>query len=304
MDEKKYIFLILFLLSTKASFSQKTDSTYISPYPHKMWATTHVSTGMLQLQHNKKTLVPNFPINAGVGLGIRNTVINFLLGRNISPLKSSEYGKTKAIDLQIHSYGRRYLIDLYYQKYKGFYTEDNKLVDLYPRLSAQQIGAEGTYIFNGNKFSAKAAFEQSEKQILSVGSFLLGTGIYWHRIIPDENQNIASKDPFNNLQIGIHAGYAYSWVLDDHWLISSMTTAGANLGNHTEVLKDGHLKIYPTVLARASSTYNKKDWSISYSMLINNKIVYPSSDKSFSLTALNMRISYVKQLDSFFNNRK
>lgn len=300
----KAIIFILFFLSISIVRAQKADSAYVTAYHKKMWVTGYVSTSTLQLNSDNTAFVPNSPINAGVGLGIRNTMINFLLGHSIIPLKGSDYGKTKSTDLQIHNYGRHYVIDLYYQKYKGFYTEDKKIINLFPDLSVQQIGAEGTYIFNGNKFSAKAAFEQSEKQKASVGSFLLGGGAYWHRVVQILDNEINDRKPFNNLQLGVNGGYAYSWVVDKHWLLTGMATIGANFGNEMTALKDGKIKIYPTALARAASTYHRDDWSLSFSMLINNKVVYPKAGSTFDITALSMQLSYVKQIDGIFKKMK
>ncbi|WP_084163780.1 DUF4421 family protein [Olivibacter sitiensis] len=299
----RFFIITILILSTASAFAQQADSAYIGSYPQKLWMTGYASTNTLQLENNNTTFSPNYPINAGIGLGIRNTMVNFLLGHSIVPLKGNKYGKTKAIDLQVHSYGRHYLIDLYYQKYRGFFHEDENVLRLYPGLSVRQVGAEGTYIFNGNKYSAKAAFEQSEKQNLSAGSFLLGGGAYWHRLVPDAEQELFHGEPFNNMQLGVNAGYAYSWVVDRQWLVTGMATTGANFGNETERLKKGRFKLYPTVMARASSVYHKDDWSVAFSMLINNKTTYAPTGDSFNLMALNMQLSYVRQLNHIFKKK-
>lgn len=302
---KTYLFIVItLLLSTSVASAQQADSTFIGFYPQKMWVTGYVSTSNLQVTNGSKTYIPNYPINAGVGIGIRNTVVNVILGTSIAPLKGKDYGKTKAVDLQVHNYGRHFLMDVFYQRYRGFYTEDRSDISLYPDLSVQQIGAEGTYLFNGNRFSAKAAFEQSEMQLLSAGSILVGAGAYWHRITPDSKQQPVYNQTFDNMQFGVNGGYAYSWVVDSHWLITGMATIGANFGNEIESLKDGKLKIYPTAIARAASTYRKEDWSVSFSMLINNKVTYPSIGNSFNITSVGMQISYVKQLNKIFRKKQ
>ncbi len=56
---------------------------------------------------------------------------------------------TRSIDFQAHKYGKRILIDAYYQDYTGFYIDKrNGNYDLYPTLSIQQVGVESTYIFS------------------------------------------------------------------------------------------------------------------------------------------------------------
>ena len=52
----------------------------------------------------------------------------------------------------------------------------------------------------------RAAFEQSEKEIKSAGSMLLGSGIYYHRIIPDSSQKETIPNAFENYQMGVNIG--------------------------------------------------------------------------------------------------
>jgi hypothetical protein len=306
MNKRWFVLMnFLLILASEKTAAQKIDSTYIKSYPQKMWITGYVSTNSFLLGYENNNFTPNYPINAGVGIGIRNTMVNLSVGHSILPLKGSKYGKTKSLDFQLHNYGRYLLVDAYYQKYKGFYTENNKEIKLFPDLSVQQIGAEATYIFNGDQFSAKAAFEQSEKQMLSAGSFLMGGGAYWHRIITGPEIMTKNNDlAFENLQLGVNIGYAYSWRIDNNWLVTGMASVGSNFGNEIEALKNSKIKIYPTALARASSTYQKNDWSVSFSFLINNKLIYSQSGNSFSLTSLNMQLAYVKQLDHIFRKKK
>lgn len=185
-----------------------------------------------------------------------------------------------------------------------FFQENKNELLLYPDLSVQQIGAEGTYIFNSNKFSAKAAFGQKEQQILSAGSYLLGSGIYWHKLRPDASMEPDDSSAFENLQLGLNFGYAYSWVIDERWLVSGMATVGANFGNEQRALKENRIKAYPTAFARFSTVYKKEDWSVSFAMLINHKSVYPAAGGSpFAINAFNMQVTYVKQLQSIFRKR-
>jgi hypothetical protein len=295
--------LIIFLFTTICISAQKVDSVYIQPYKKKMSATGFVSTNTLQLTQGSQTFIPNYPINAGIGLAVKNTVINFAFAQSLSPLKSSKYGKSTITDLQIHRYDRKFLIDFYYQRYKGFYTEQDNLITLYPELTVKQIGADFIYLFNGNKFSAKAAFEQSEKQLQSSGSFLMGAGFDWQKLTPDEKQ-LTNSEATQNLQLGINSGYAYNWVINKQWMMSGIATAGINFGNETNRLKDGKLRIYPTANARASATYLQNNWSASFSMLINNRQIYTQKNNPYDLMSLTFQLSFTQQLDRFFRKNK
>lgn len=80
------------------------------------------------------------------------------------------YGKTKSVDFQIHNYGGKFLIDLFCQKYQGFYNGKDS-VTLYPETSVQMIGGELSYVFNHKRFSTKATFYCRQGVFLSVVFF-------------------------------------------------------------------------------------------------------------------------------------
>ena len=304
MNIKSYLFIFAIILIAYTGYGQaKTDTTYIEKYDKKMSVMAFLSRSSIEIDQNDKSFQPNSPMKIGLGLAIKNTVLNISYGAAITQTSNKDHGKTKALDFQLHQYGRYFVLDLFYQKYKGFYNDDNG-VSLYPNTTVQITGAEGTYIFKGNKLSAKAAFQQSEKQLKSVGSFVLGGGIYNFRIkevndlFPWENNNI------NNLQLGASAGYAYSWVINEHWLLSGIATVGANFGNETHLLEKGNVKIYPAVFTRGSFGYHKNDWAVNFSFLINNKSLYVDEEDSFNISSLNMQISFVQHLDNFFKAKK
>jgi hypothetical protein len=296
-----YIFILIVI--TTNSFGQKIDTAYVATYAQKMMVTAFLSNNTIELLENKKYYKPNNPLNVGVGFLLRNTALNVRFQYGLIPIRSKEFGKTRSIDIQAHRYGRRFLLDLFFQKYKGFY-EEKEAIALHPDISVRQIGAEGTYLFNGKKFSAKAAFEQSEKQLRSVGSFLLGGGIYWYKIAQGKDLSASDNTPIHNLQLGMNAGYAYSWVINDRWLMSGMATGGINFGNNPDLLKEGKIEAYPTAFARGSASYHKSDWAASFLFLINNKSVRSSLGNPLHLTSVNMQVSYVKNFNSFFKKRK
>jgi hypothetical protein len=117
-------------------------------------------------------------LNIGASFAVKNTILYLGYSYGLTPLLDKKKGKTKSLDFQLHQYGRHFLMDLFVQNDKGFYSEDlttNK-IELYTDLSVWQVGTEGTYLFNGNKFSAKP-FTQWQRQLKSVGSFVVGGGV-------------------------------------------------------------------------------------------------------------------------------
>ena len=145
--------LLIFLWgSCLLSYAQERDTTYIQPYSQEIWLRAYTPTKMLILTQGKKAYSPNYPFSLGVGIGLRKILgLNILYAQNLFRLKNKTNLKTRSIDIQAHKYGKGFYID----RGKGNYT-------LFPTLSTQQIGVESTYVWRADKFSARAAFEQSE----------------------------------------------------------------------------------------------------------------------------------------------
>jgi hypothetical protein len=293
--------LMIAILITQNSFGQSAvDTAYIGQYPQKMMVKAFISRSSIEIGHNDKDYSPNNPTRVGVGFSLKNTVVNLSSSFGIFPVEK-DHGETKSTDFQIHNYGRKFLIDLFYQNYRGFYNDEDNIA-LYPETSAQLIGGELTYVFNHNRFSTKAALEQTEKQLQSAGSYLLGGGAY-HYKLRFEDAFGANKSRVNNFQLGVNAGYGYSWVINEHWLLSGMATVGINAGNEVDALEDGKITLYPTAFARGGCNYRKNDWGIGMSFLVNNKLIYYTQD-DFSLTSVNLQITYVKHFDRIFKKKK
>lgn len=282
--------------------AQKTDTLYIKSYPEKLRISGNVSTSFIQLNDNDRSYTPNYPLGLGVGFAVKNTLIGIETGYGIIALKpKNDYGRSRMVDFQIHNYGRRVIIDLYFQHYKGFYSEKKigEIDGIYPDMSVMQIGGEATYLFSGDRFSSKAAFDLNEIQLRSAGSWLLGGGTYYYNI----NRLQDDHERFENIQLGANAGYAYSWVINDRWTLSTMAKAGANFGNTPQGIKKGRVEIYPTAFARFVGNYHKDDWGISMSVMISNKSIYPITKNELTLTSVLMQLTFVKHLDHLFRSK-
>jgi len=292
-------FLFLYPLLAPALYCRAQDTLFVAQYPQKMTASVYVANNSLLLGSDTKDYEPNSPLTVGVGFSIKNTVVSARLGYAVADLQGKEYGRTKVLDFQLHNYGRNFIADVFVQNYKGFYTEKRKTITRYPDISIRQIGAEGTYLFNGKEFSAKAAFQQSEKQLQSAGSFAIGGGVYvYHLHLGDELPSLNEKY-LDNIQVGVNGGYAYSWVVNSNWLLSGMATLGLNVGNDPESLKDVKLKVYPGVFSRIAASYNKLGYSVAFSMLIQNKLLYSGQGDTFTVTSLGMQLAFIKRFDGF-----
>lgn len=303
---KLYFYFSLFFILPYFCQAQ-IDTTYIKPFENKLSLRTYLSTKFILMEKEVdgkvKNFTPNTPMSLGFGVSINNTIINLSYGYGLNFMKDDDKGRTKALDFQIHNYGRKFIIDLFIQKYHGFYTSDDsdKNIKLYPDLNIQQYGAFGQYVFNNKKFSYKAAFNQNERQLKSAGSFLLGGGVYFTKIGSDSSFVHKSKNSLRNFQFGVSGGYAYTWAINQRWFTSGSATMGVNLG--TERINDfgkRKIEVYPTFFPRISVGYNKENWSLGLSY-INNLIFSSFTDNNtgnIGLASGNLQIGYIWRLNS------
>ena len=111
--------LLIFLWgSSPLSYAQEQDTTYIQPYSQEIWLRAYAPTKMLILTQGKKVYSPNYPFSLGLGIGLRKILgLNVLYAQNLFRLKNKTNLKTRSIDIQAHKYGKRILIDAYYQDF-------------------------------------------------------------------------------------------------------------------------------------------------------------------------------------------
>lgn len=291
-----YRFLLVTTGLLRGAAAQKADTAYVAAYPWHRMLTVFVADNSIQVQRGNNRYMPNNRMNVGVGYLVHNTVINLRAGVGLIPLRGKQYGSTQSLDLQAHRYGRKIVLDVFYQRYKGYYEQlKNREIVLHPDVFVKQVGMEAAYLFNSKKFSAKAAFEQSEVQKRSAGSWVMGGGIYYYRIGDDKNVlNQTARERVSNLQLGLNGGYAYSWVAGTHWLLTGMGTAGMHVGNEPGLLRKGKLQVYPTALGRFAVSYHRAAWGMSLLSLVQNNVVYPEKDNKLMLSAVNLQASYVR----------
>lgn len=292
---------VIFLFSVLCQ--AQTDSAYIRPLGHRLALRPYLSKTMLFMNHDlesgeETSYMPNDPPKVGFGISLNNTIISFGYGYGFNFLADKKYGKTQAIDFQFHHYGRKFVYDLYFQKFKGFYDRDSeKVVKLYPDMNIQQYGAYGHYVFNNKRYSYVAAFNQDEKQLKSTGSFLLGGGVYKTRISSDSSFVYNGKNSFDNFQFGVSAGYAYTWVLGRYWDVSVSATVGINFGSDKFKNFGKKLEIYPTVFPRFSAGYNRDSWSLGFSYVGNMVFPVVSDKETIGIHSGAFQLSFVKRLD-------
>lgn len=301
------IYIVILLIFTFSNYGHtRPDSLYIEPFSQKFAVQAYTEKNLLILNDEytesyNRTYSSNNPMNLGLGLTINNTIISVGYGYGFDFMRDKSKGKTKSFDFQLHNFGQKYTFDIYIQKYKGFYMEEDKNRDqfiLCPDLQIIRYGINTQYVFNNKKFSYKAAFNQSEKQLKSAGSFLVGIGAYYTIIESDSSLVINDKSRFKNFQFGISGGYAYNWVINKRYFISGSITTGINVGNESidRIGKD-KLEVYPIIVPRFATGYNTDKWSIGVSF--HGNITFPalSDERNISIMSGNVQLKYIRRLE-------
>lgn len=120
--------------------------------------------------------------------------------------------------------------------------DGNYDVELSDPLRVHSLIIDGYYMFNHKRFSYAAAYDQSNEQIRSAGSFMAGA--LWNALSVryNNNKNMAMVDLMKNVgafkirQGSIGVGYAYNWVPVRGLLINAMFMPMLTLYNRQVVI--------------------------------------------------------------------
>jgi hypothetical protein len=290
-DLKKWsMAMLVFCMGVPACFSQA-----YRPYHQKFDLDTRIARDFIGLRDNDQSYKPNTPLSAGLGFSINNTIISIFLGYGLDDTIKEDIGKTDFFDFQFHHYDRRFMVDLFFQQYRGFYSGRDNDITVYPDLSVRQCGAELSWLINADKFSAKAAFGHTEQQLKSGGSFIAGMGAFFNQIEYDGEVFSKNRRFANNLRAGFSFGYGHSFVLSDRWLLSGALTCGLQVGNNAGQIKEGDLTANLVNLLRFSIGYSVENWCVSLDFIGNTQYYAFYKDNAFNLFSGNVGVKYLRR---------
>lgn len=295
--ERYYHCLIVFLFFIFGTYcsSAQVDSTYICDFGQQFSANFFVSQRYITFvneysSEKGKAYEPNNPLGMGIGLSWKGMGVSVRYGFDFLR-RGSERGRTKSFDFQYHYYDRKMIFDFIGQNYKGFYLENNEgNYILFPDLRLLKLSLFGQYVLKGNRFSYRAVFDQSERQLQSVGSFLLGGSFHYTRV----RSNESLKTDKSVYQFGPNIGYAYTWVIKTDYFISGSLTTGVTAGFGDS---ENKVDFNPILLYRFASGYNSETWSVNFSFIVNT--VYVSHvEERISLNSGDFQVRFIKRFDS------
>jgi hypothetical protein len=294
------------------------DTAYYKSFPQKVTGRLYFSRKFtsLQFRNSEKkysfNYLPNTTLNFGVGATYKWATLNLAYGfKFLNPER--DRGKTKYLDLQFHQYGRKLIVDIFGQFYKGFYLAEREFKlndDAYykrPDLRINLIGGSAQLVLNHRKFSYRSSFIQNEWQKKSAGTFLVGIEAYVGRIKADssivpaalsKNTNEIAPDRISFFEFGPSVGYAYTFVLKKHFFLTGSSSISLDLGRSTfkdDIHREPSVGLITNSFFRIVGGYNTNAWSVAAFYIVDN-VRLPTghdNDKKIFLNTGNYRLIFV-----------
>lgn len=251
---KKSLLLITSIFLFHLTFAVPLDSIrerYIKRFPDYffIWPVVKQRSTSFDIENLSKSEKLSFKPNGNYGLGWGMYIfeIGFEVTFSIQPKQSTQYlyGHSRVSDLQANILGKNWGLDVFTQNYNGFFRTDknspvpaNTPYPQRPDISTWNTGVNGIYLFNKNRYSIRAAYNFSEKQIKSGGSFLLSGTLNTFSLRADSavygvkyEAKFGAPADFSKLDyttFSVAPGYAYTLVLKNFFINGSFSIGPAN----------------------------------------------------------------------------
>jgi hypothetical protein len=226
--------------------------------------------------------LPSFAPRIGPRILWKEVGITMTFALPIPATEKNRRGTSTQTEVLLNSYWRQHAMDLYYLRIRGFYVTSPfrefsvHKPERYPQLPDALVtnyGFNWYYVYRPDNFSLKAAFDQSEFQLRSGGSWIVNP-FYNHlemslgtRFIPGIEDNSIEAVP--NLAsgrfdtVGAAFGYGYSYV-SGRFFASLLGGMGPGLQRQQVRRSDGSNNSYASLALKinvnAASGWNFKDY--------------------------------------------
>jgi hypothetical protein len=257
---KAFVFFLFACTGTETFSQDGVDSLqneYIQSYPDYFFVWPVLKQKSLNFNVASRSedgsieFKPNNSYTIGMGAYVFDLALEFTFAIPINEKNKAIYGDSRARDLQINALSKNWGGDLYYQKYTGFYSDDGSFYPdgkPYPQrsdITTRNFGLTGLYIFNNERFSARSAFNFSERQLKSGGSWLITGTINSFKlnadsavVAPDYRNALGKGSDFEELRyttFSIAPGYAYNFIYKKFFLSAALMLGPAHNWTHFKV---------------------------------------------------------------------
>lgn len=229
------------------------------------------------------TYVPSFAPRLGPRILWKEIGITMTFALPIPEVEQERRGVSKQTEILLNSYWRQNAIDLYFLRSHGFYvTGPFRELSVhkpqrYPQLPDAEVtnyGFNWYYVYDPDSYSLKAAFDQSEFQTKSGGSWLVSP-FYNHfeiglgaRFIPGIGDDSITSMPslssgrFDTAGASFGGGYSY---IAGRFFASALLAAGPGLEYQRIGRSDGggdfnHLSVAVKINFNASIGWNSQSY--------------------------------------------
>jgi Domain of unknown function (DUF4421) len=248
----RYFFvLLLFILVTIATEGQhspdSTRSMYIQKFPDQffiwpLFKKRSLSFDIRNGDNEKIKYKPNNSFSLGLGVYLFEISAEISFEVPINEKSQSTFGSTDAREFHINFLGNNWGVDVFRQKYNGFYFTDPAgsspdVIIKRPDIELTNTGINAIYAFNKKKFSLKAAYNYSERQLISGGSFIATGNLNTFRLFADSvilTKQSAPQSTNSDLllmrytTISVAGGYTYTLVYRSFFLNGALSVGPAH----------------------------------------------------------------------------
>ncbi len=307
------------------------DTVYVKDYSHILTSRFYLSTKYNKMQlgglSSIKAMIyrPNNKINFGFGASYRALTLNIGVGIPGLNKDQNKRGETRYLDAQANLYTKRWASNLFLQRFRGYYISSHTKEELgwqqdteyptRPDVNEYNLGLSTVHIFNNDRFSYRAAFNQDAWQRKSQGTLLAGGYLTYFHLKADSSlvpmQYAALYDPGLQIRrggfvdLGPSLGYAYTLVIKEHIFLTGSVVLGGGISVQRAITAaDSEKEIQKTSAGagwhgqfRAGAGYNSARYYAGVSFNQEN-IGYLLDDRnSFYWSVGNIRLNFVKRFD-------
>lgn len=291
----------------------KFDTNIVNSYEHLFGLEVMLQNKELDITYraiekaNDLSYRPNTNIALGLGFTYRYLALSAAV--NLFPSKRSEGLKTRSFDFQSQLAGQRNLTFITAQLYKGMYSNYDPYRISYgtdyqrPDVGFTLLGLNNMYALN-KRYSFRGSVLRFQRMRYSVGTPILSLdGNYLVKsgetpFIPKQFESSFEEltaRRYRIWNIGLGGGYAYTWHINENWLLAGIATVKLPINFVNEGQADGSSKEYLNTGLNGSlwmrTSYERDIWSISLhyihsKMLIGNEFFQPQINGSYGMARL------------------
>lgn len=233
------------------------------------------TTAMTFDPRNQFGLAIGAPFNTSIGLHLDYSILS--VGYTFDMGSSFRRDEPKHEKTEIGFKTARVCADLHYWRdhrgtyitHYGNYNHGKRIHEFFDGYNFRAVTANAIYLFNSDRFCLGAAYDASNIQRKSAGSWIAGLNGAFYKIDLDFNKlspvlqanNHYEFDHFKAFynSINLIGGYSYNWVVGRHWLFNITALPGMGISTSlTEQISASEVQYSSYFKGQASCTYNRK----------------------------------------------